>query len=182
MGNPDKTHDVILVGGLLGCLFSLLQFLSSFLIGSASDSYGRRPVLLLCMMGTSLSYLLWFFADDFLLFLLSRAFGGISKGIVQISTSIVTDVTQTRSRTKGMALIGVAFSIGFTIGPALGAYLATTTTTQSLPQLPQLLLLPYNLAHLHPHMFSAPAFFSLALSLFDLVFLALMLPETIHKK
>ena len=168
-GRSAGIEESVLVGGVLSGLFSLLQFMSSFVIGTLSDSHGRRPVLLLCMGGTCLSYLLWFLADDFNLFVLSRALGGMSKGIVQISTSIVADVTDPQSRTKGMALVGIAFSLGFTLGPPLGAFFATHDATD---------FLPISVASLAPHRFSVPALFSLLLSLIDFFFLALALPET----
>ena len=81
---PDnKGFNSVLFGGMIGSLFSLLQFISSTIIGAASDSYGRKPVLLLVLCGTLLSYLVWSVSNVFILFLVSRIFGGISKANVR---------------------------------------------------------------------------------------------------
>jgi len=189
--------DGVLIGGILSFIYSILQFLSSFIIGSSSDKYGRKPVLLLSMIGTCLSHFIWFIAGDskggFTLFVISRVIGGVTKGIVQISSSIIADVTPNHSRTKGMALVGVAFSIGFTVGPLIGAYFAKLDLHVLIQNLENTLLSNSGsqialikpvlnflvmLSQIAPHPFSVPALFSLILSLIDFVFIALFLPET----
>lgn len=171
IGGTKSDLEIVLFGGLLGSIFSFLQFVSSPFIGVASDKWGRRPVLLICTIGTIISHTLWFFADDFGLFVLSRMIGGMSKGIVQISTSIVADVTTPESRTQGMAMIGIAFSIGFTLGPALGAYLSTMESHWVSSALK---------SSASTYTFSNAAFFSLALSFLDLIFIFVFLKETLH--
>ncbi|XP_071491645.1 major facilitator superfamily domain-containing protein 10-like [Diadema antillarum] len=121
--NIEK-YNSVLFGGILGSLFSLLQFLTSPMIGAASDVYGRRPVMLITMVGIASSYALWAVSHNFGLFVLARIVGGISKGNVSLSTTIVTDVSSRERRGKGMALIGLAFSVGFIVGPMIGAYFA----------------------------------------------------------
>jgi len=81
---PDnKGFNSVLFGGMIGSLFSLLQFISSTIIGAASDNFGRKPVLILVMCGTLLSYMLWSVSSVFILFLLSRVIGGISKANIR---------------------------------------------------------------------------------------------------
>ncbi|XP_073094072.1 major facilitator superfamily domain-containing protein 10 isoform X5 [Manis javanica] len=109
--------------GLIGSVFSFLQFLSAPLTGAASDCLGRRPVMLLSLVGLATSYAVWATSRSFAAFLASRVIGGISKGNVSLSTAIVADLGSPPARSRGMAVIGVAFSLGFTLGPMLGASL-----------------------------------------------------------
>lgn len=71
-----------------------------------------------------MSALLWTFASTFALFTTSRIIGGLSEGNVQLSIAMISDVTTARDRSRGLALVGIAFALGFTVGPALGAYVA----------------------------------------------------------
>ncbi|NXY86595.1 MFS10 protein, partial [Alcedo cyanopectus] len=121
---PERKYNSVLFGGLIGSIFSILQFFSSPLTGAASDCWGRRPVILLTVMGLIASYALWAASSTFGVFLLSRIVGGISKGNVSLSTAIIADLHSPKARSRGMAMIGVAFSLGFTLGPMLGAFLA----------------------------------------------------------
>lgn len=122
IGMPaEKRYNSVLFGGLIGSGFSLLQFASAPLAGAASDCVGRRPVLLLSLVGLAASYAVWAASRSFAAFLASRVIGGISKGNVSLSTAIVADLSTPSARSQGMAVIGVAFSLAFTLGPMLGA-------------------------------------------------------------
>ncbi|XP_073898831.1 major facilitator superfamily domain-containing protein 10 isoform X2 [Castor canadensis] len=124
IGMPaEKRYNSVLFGGLIGSAFSLLQFLSAPLTGAASDCLGRRPVMLLSLTGLATSYAVWATSRSFAAFLASRVIGGISKGNVSLSTAIVADLGAPPARSQGMAVIGVAFSLAFTLGPMLGAFL-----------------------------------------------------------
>ncbi|XP_048220163.1 major facilitator superfamily domain-containing protein 10 [Perognathus longimembris pacificus] len=128
IGMPaERRYNTVLFGGLIGSVFSLLQFLSAPLTGAASDCLGRRPVMLLCLMGLATSYAVWAASRSFLAFLLSRVIGGISKGNVSLSTTVVADLASPAARGQGMAIIGVAFSLAFMLGPMLGASLSDET-------------------------------------------------------
>ncbi|XP_037685223.1 major facilitator superfamily domain-containing protein 10 isoform X4 [Choloepus didactylus] len=118
---PEKRYNSVLFGGVVGSGFSLLQFLVAPLTGAASDRLGRRPVMLLALLGLATSYAVWAASQSFAAFLASRVIGGISKGNVSLSTAIVADLGSPAARSRGMAVIGVAFSLGFTLGPLLGA-------------------------------------------------------------
>ncbi|ERE89774.1 nucleolar protein 14 [Cricetulus griseus] len=125
IGMPaEKRYNSVLFGGLIGSAFSLLQFFSAPLTGAASDCLGRRPVMLLCLTGMAISYAVWAASRSFKAFLASRVIGGISKGNVSLSTAIVADLGSPPTRSQGMAVIGVAFSLAFTVGPMLGAFLS----------------------------------------------------------
>uniref|UniRef100_A0A2K6U8T0 Major facilitator superfamily (MFS) profile domain-containing protein n=1 Tax=Saimiri boliviensis boliviensis TaxID=39432 RepID=A0A2K6U8T0_SAIBB len=124
IGMPvEKRYNSVLFGGLIGSAFSVLQFLSAPLTGATSDCLGRRPMMLLSLTGVATSYAVWATSRSFAAFLASRLIGGISKGNVSLSTAIVADLGSPLARSQGMAVIGVAFSLGFTLGPMLGASL-----------------------------------------------------------
>lgn len=125
-----------------------------------SDRYGRRTALLASMTGNILSVLLWVVAVDFRTFLLSRVVGGLSEGNVQLAMAIATDVSDDSTRGSTMALIGVCFSVAFTFGPALGAWLSTIAMIKTNP-------------------FAAAAGFSLFLIVAETIYLYLYLPETL---
>ena len=116
----------VLFAGFLGSWFSLLQFASTPFLCSLSDLYGRKSILLICYIGITLSYVLWFVSSkSFLLFAISRTLGGLFKGNIGLSTAIVTDLSDEKARCRGMAFIGIAFSLGFIVGPMMGAFLST---------------------------------------------------------
>uniref|UniRef100_A0ABI7ZSB2 Major facilitator superfamily (MFS) profile domain-containing protein n=1 Tax=Felis catus TaxID=9685 RepID=A0ABI7ZSB2_FELCA len=119
----EKRYNSVLFGGLIGSVFSFLQFLLAPVTGAVSDCLGRRPVMLLSLAGLATSYAVWAASKSFAAFLASRVIGGISKGNVSLSTAIVADLASPSARSRGMAVIGVAFSLAFTLGPMLGAFL-----------------------------------------------------------
>lgn len=155
----NDRYDIVLLGGALGSLFSLLQAVAAPVIGRLSDGYGRRTALLWCMLGNLLSVALWVAATDFRTFLASRIVGGLSEGNVQLATDIATDISDERSRASTMALIGACFSVAFTVGPALGAALANVNLVAANP-------------------FGTTAAISFALIGIETVYLYFYLPET----
>lgn len=159
---------IVLFGGLLGSLYSLLQFVGAPLFGALSDRVGRRPVLLVSLTGIFISYLLWFFAGSFELLVAARLLGGIMSSNISTATAIVADVTDQKERSRGMAVIGIAFGLGFVIGPAVGGISASLDLTAHFPALAAYGVNP----------FSVPAAIALTLTAFNLVFAALRLPET----
>lgn len=113
-------YVTVLFGGLLGSLYSVLQFLFAPIWGRLSDRHGRRGILRFTVAGTALSYLLWVFSGSFALFIISRILGGIMAGNLSVANAAMADVTDGERRARGMALIGVAFGLGFVLGPAIG--------------------------------------------------------------
>ncbi|GFO50357.1 major facilitator superfamily domain-containing protein 10-like [Plakobranchus ocellatus] len=162
VGAPNTPRwNSVLFGGLIGSLFSMLQFLSSPIIGAASDAFGRRPVMLICLVGISFSYVLWALSSNFLIFVIARIVGGISKGNVSLCTALVTDVSTPQKRGKGMALIGIAFSVGFVFGPTIGAAFSRFARDQE------------NVLYL------MPAIYALMLSIADIIFVYFFMEETL---
>ncbi len=109
-----------LFGGILGSLYSVLQFLFAPVWGGLSDRIGRRPTLLFTLAGTLLAYVGWFFAGSFALLVGSRLLAGLMAGNLATASAVVADVTSERDRTKGMGLLGAAVGMGFLVGPAIG--------------------------------------------------------------
>ncbi|KAL2845444.1 major facilitator superfamily domain-containing protein [Aspergillus pseudoustus] len=155
----DSRYDIVLLGGALGSLFSLLQAIAAPFIGRLSDKHGRRTALLASMVGNTLSVALWVAATDFRTFLASRVVGGLSEGNVQLAHAIATDISDPHQRGSTMALVGACFSIAFTCGPALGAFLSSVTTVKANP-------------------FATAAGVSLLLIVLETVYIYACLPET----
>lgn len=108
---------------LLGATYSLMQFLFSPFWGNLSDRIGRRPVLLISLAGSTLSYLVFGLADSVVLLIGSRMLGGIFAANVGAAQAYIADVTRPEDRARGMGLIGAAFGIGFMLGPPMGGIL-----------------------------------------------------------
>lgn len=132
-GQDKAFVTAVLFGGVLGSVYSFLQFIAAPFWGRLSDRVGRRRVLLFTVGGTALSYLLWVFSGSFLLLLLARALGGLMAGNIAVATAAVADVTEGRERARAMALVGVAFGLGFVIGPAIGGLASLVDFTRVYP-------------------------------------------------
>jgi multidrug resistance protein len=111
--------------GWLFASYSLMQLVFAPPLGRLSDRVGRRPVLLVSIMGSIAAYVLFAFAPSFLWLLVSRALSGIAAANYGIAQAYVADVTPAAERSKAMGMVvGAAFGLGFVLGPALGAILA----------------------------------------------------------
>lgn len=161
----------VLFGGFLGGLYSFLQFVSSPFWGRISDRFGRRPVLLVTTAGTALSYLVWIFAGGFWVLILARLLGGLMAGNIAVATASVADITDSRNRSKGMALIGVAFGLGFILGPAIGG----------LGSLVDLGVNPASTATFGLTPFSFPALLAFLLACFNILWVWKAFPETLDE-
>ena len=108
---------------LIFTTYSLAAFLSAPFWGRISDRIGRRPVLILAILASTLSYLWLAVADSVWEVFASRAFAGATAGWLAASQAYVADVTDAKGRARGMAMLGIAFGVGFTVGPFTGAML-----------------------------------------------------------
>ena len=106
--------------GMLMASYSLLQMLCSPFWGRLSDRYGRRPILLLSLFGSTASYLLFSFADSYSMLLVSRVLAGVCGANLAAAQAYISDITSEKDRTAGMGLVGIAFGLGFAFGPVLG--------------------------------------------------------------
>jgi len=110
--------------GLLFASYSVMQLVFAPVLGRLSDKYGRRPVLLISLLGTSLGFLILGFATTLWMLFLGRIIDGISGGNISTAQAYIADVTTKEDRAKGMGLIGAAFGLGFVFGPAIGGVLS----------------------------------------------------------
>jgi len=111
--------------GLLVASFSLMQFLLAHWWGRLSDRIGRKPVILVGLLGSSLSYLLFAFAASYWVLLASRVLAGAMGATVNVAQAYLADVTTLAERPRALGLIGAAFGLGFVVGPGIGGLSAT---------------------------------------------------------
>jgi multidrug resistance protein len=142
--------------GILVASFAIMQFIFSPILGRISDNVGRRPVLLLSILISIVSLILFTLADSFLILLLSRIIGGIAteSGVAQ---AYIADTTEEKDRAKGLGKLGAALGVGFIVGPALGGLLSV-------------------------YGFWAPGLAAVALTTLNLLFVYMFLPEPIKRK
>lgn len=107
--------------GLLFSLFSLCQFISTPVIGRFSDMYGRKPLLIISLLGTVGSFITMAFAPSAIFLFLARALDGLTAGNIPVAMAVISDTTDIKDRAKGFGIIGAAFGFGFVAGPAISA-------------------------------------------------------------
>ncbi|MBN8697626.1 MAG: TCR/Tet family MFS transporter [Bacteroidetes bacterium] len=107
-------------GGLLAVAYSLMQFIFSPVIGGLSDRFGRRPVLLLSLLGLGLDYIFMAFAPTIAWLFVGRILAGISGASFTTATAYIADISTPEKRAQNFGLVGAAFGIGFIIGPVVG--------------------------------------------------------------
>ena len=113
---------------MMGC-YSLAQFVSSPLLGRLSDKIGRRPVLLVSLACSTAAYIWIGFADALWMLFAARVLAGAGAGNIAAAQAYITDVTPPEQRAKAMGMIGAAFGVGFTLGPAIGGFVAGSEQT-----------------------------------------------------
>ncbi len=101
-------------------IYAFMLFIASPLLGSLSDRFGRRPVLLMALCGAGLDYLLMAFAPSLTILFIGRIISGLTGASMTVAASYIADVSTDENRTQNFGMIGAAFGIGFVIGPALG--------------------------------------------------------------
>lgn len=109
--------------GLLMAIYSILQFVFSPFWGRLSDRLGRRPILLVSLLGSTLSHLAFGLGDELWILFAARGLAGLFGANISTAMAYIADTSTSRERSQSMALIGVAFGLGFTIGPFLGGIL-----------------------------------------------------------
>lgn len=139
---------------LLSVIYAAGQFIATPILGSLSDRYGRRPVLLLSLLGSAGGYVLFGLGGALWILFVSRLIDGLTGGNISTAAAYIADVTPREDRAGSFALLGVAFGLGFILGPAIGGALSQ-----------------YGLA--------APAWLAAVLTLLNVAFGFFMLPESL---
>lgn len=142
--------------GLLFASYSVMQLIFSPVLGRLSDKYGRRPVLLLSIIGTGIGFLILGFATTLWMLFVGRILDGITGGNISTAQAYIADVTTKENRARGMGMIGAAFGLGFIFGPAIGGILSRWGV-------------------------HVPFFFAAALCFANAILLYFTLPETVTK-
>jgi DHA1 family tetracycline resistance protein-like MFS transporter len=122
MGND--TAGAARVVGVFSTVWAAMQFVSSPVLGVMSDRFGRRPVILISCLGLGLDYIFMAMAPSLTLLFIGRIVSGITAATIHTGFAYIADVTPQQDRARAFGLIGVAFGLGFVIGPALGGLLA----------------------------------------------------------
>ena len=113
------------VFGLFATVWGAMQFICSPLLGALSDRYGRRPVILISCLGLGLDYIFMAVAPSLTLLFVGRVISGITAATITTSYAYIADVTEAEKRAKAFGLVGMAFGLGFVLGPAIGGLLGT---------------------------------------------------------
>lgn len=107
--------------GLLMSIYSIMQFLFSPFWGGVSDRFGRKPVLLISILGAAVSHTAFAFSSGYWMFFFTRMFAGFFSANISTAMASAADLSTKENRTQTMGLIGAAFGLGFVLGPFLGA-------------------------------------------------------------
>lgn len=120
----DATHLSInessKYSGIVLATYALMQFLFSPLIGNLSDRYGRRPIILMSLLGLGLDYVFMYFAPSLAWLIVGRAVSGMFGASFTTAAAYIADISTNENRAQNFGLIGAAFGVGFIIGPAIG--------------------------------------------------------------
>jgi DHA1 family tetracycline resistance protein-like MFS transporter len=142
--------------GVLVASFSLMQFIFSPILGRISDNVGRKPVLMISILTSAASFVLFAVANSFFILLLSRIVAGLATETA-VAQAYIADITSKEERASGIGKVGAAHGAGFIIGPAIGGFLSV-------------------------YGFSAPGFAAVFLTLLNLLFVLFFLPESLEQK
>jgi MFS family permease len=163
---------IVFFGGILGSIYSLLQFLFSPIWGRLSDRWGRKPVLIFSSLGSLIGYTIWLFSSSFSGFVLSRIITGAMGGNISVASASMADLTSSNERSKGMGMIGAGIGLGFIFGPFLGGSASGLELQDFYPYL----------QNFQFTVFSLSALVSVLVALLTLILVIFILKESNPKK
>jgi multidrug resistance protein len=152
----DFQATPLAIGWLTG-IYSGMQIIFTPILGRLSDRFGRRPVLLISIIGTAVGFALMGVAQSLTLLFVARILAGITGGNISIPQAYIADVTAPEKRSHAMGMIGAAFGLGFTFGPLIGGVMSQIS-------------------------YGAPFFFAAALSVVNAVLICVLLPESLSRE
>ena len=142
--------------GLLFASFSISQLIASPVLGELSDRWGRRPVLIVSLIGTAISFAMLAVAESLTMLFAARIVDGLSGGNITTARAYIADITSEEDRPRAFGLLGAAFGLGFIVGPALGGALSHISYT-------------------------APIWAAAAITVAAMILAWIWLPETVHR-
>ncbi|MBX2873829.1 MAG: MFS transporter [Saprospiraceae bacterium] len=160
----SNTYRSVAYGFLIAC-FPFMQFFGAPLLGTISDRFGRKPILSMSLVGTMIGYLLFAYAilqQNLILLFISRMIPGFMGGNIAIILSSIADISDEESKTKNFGLVGMAFGLGFILGPTIGGILADETVYSGFSH-------------------ATPFWFTAILTLLNLIFVQFAFPETLKE-
>jgi DHA1 family tetracycline resistance protein-like MFS transporter len=163
---PSQVHLGFILLGFLVASYSIAMFFASPILGALSDKFGRKPVLIISLLGTSISYFIFAYAiitKNIPLLFISRFVDGATGGNISVAQAALADLTSPENRTKTYGMMGAAFGLGFIFGPFLGGILSSPS------------ILPF-------FSVSTPFIFSGILALFNVISIKYFFTESIKEK
>ena len=118
----EGTAQAVIYGMWLTTAFAGMQFLFSPVLGEISDKYGRRPILLIALLGLSIDYLIHAWAPSIMFLFIGRFLAGITGASFTVASAYIADISSPEEKAKNFGLIGAAFGLGFIIGPGIGGF------------------------------------------------------------
>jgi multidrug resistance protein len=110
--------------GLLTAAFSVAQFFATPILGSLSDKWGRKPVLVISLIGTCISFVMFAEARSLIILFAARILDGLTGGNISVAQAMVSDISNPKNRAKNFGILSSAFGVGFVAGPAIGGLLS----------------------------------------------------------
>lgn len=154
--DPRHLDLVAVYVGLLMSTYSVFQFFAAPVLGAISDKFGRRPILLLCLFGSGIGYILYGIGGSIAVLFVSRIIDGITGGDISTAFAYVADVTPPQDRGKYFGVLGATIGLGFILGPSIGGLLSHISL-------------------------STPLFVSAGLAFVNMIYGYFVLPESLDK-
>lgn len=155
-----------LLMGLVSATYPIMQFFGAPILGALSDRHGRKPILILSLFGTLVGYILFgigIINNSLFLLFLGRAVDGFTGGNISIAQSAIADMTKPEERARNFGFIGMAFGLGFILGPYIGGKLVDPSVVSWFS-------------------YSTPYFFTAILTFLNILSLWFLFPETLKEK
>jgi len=155
---PGASNEAIALNvALMLSLYSVCQFFAAPPLGALSDRYGRRPILLFCLLGSAIGYLLFGIGGSLTILFIGRIIDGLTGGDISTIFAYIADITKPQDRGKIFGIIGATVGVGFMLGPSIGGFVSLINL-------------------------SAPFYLAAGLTLLSMIFGYFVLPESLKKE